>query len=332
MKRAISLLVLFSLIFTPALADTEKDGFHFDDRGFLTGDANPADEYILEDEENGLWQYASKNLSITVTRYRETVKTKKGNRVREYCVAEIYTSPASPLSAITNETPKGKKERVPGYYKDYPEELVRRYPAVLAISDDYYGHREQTRISNPEKFKWPDGIIIRNGELISDKTRKKGKVEFPPLDTLAVFPDGSMRTDPVAEKTAEDFLAEGAVQVFAFGPWLIHEGMINEKGVDSTKSYMYNTARYSEPRVAIGMAEPFHYFAIVVKGRPDSKYIGAKFDWLAEKMLELGCTEALNLDGGETACMVFNGKTIMQGVHGKKGVRALGSMIAFGLK
>ena len=256
MKRAISLLVLFSLLFTPALADTEKDGFHFDDRGFLTGDANPADEYILEDEENGVWQYASKDLSITVTRYRETVKTKKGNRVREYCVAEIYASPASPLSAITNETPKGKKERVPGYYKDYPEELVRRYPAVLAISDDYYGHREQTRISNPKKFKWPDGIIIRNGELISDQTRKKGKVEFPPLDTLAVFPDGSMRTDPVAEKTAEDFLAEGAVQVFAFGPWLIHEGMINEKGVDSTKSYMYNTARYSEPRVAIGMAEP----------------------------------------------------------------------------
>ena len=33
---------------------TEKDGWHFDTKGFLTGD-NPGDEYILEDAENGYW-------------------------------------------------------------------------------------------------------------------------------------------------------------------------------------------------------------------------------------------------------------------------------------
>ena len=107
----LTFVLFLSLLFTAAFADTERDGFHFDDKGFLTGDANPADEYLLEDEENGLWRYASKDLSITVTRYQETVKTKKGNRIREYCVAEIYASPASPLFAITSETPEGRKER-----------------------------------------------------------------------------------------------------------------------------------------------------------------------------------------------------------------------------
>ena len=55
-------------------AVTEKDGWHFDAAGFLTGE-NPGDEYIFEDEENGLWQYASRDLAVTVTRFRE--KTKK---------------------------------------------------------------------------------------------------------------------------------------------------------------------------------------------------------------------------------------------------------------
>ena len=53
MKRVISLLVLFSVLFSFALADTEKDGYHFDDRGFLVGDDNPSSEYLLEDDERG---------------------------------------------------------------------------------------------------------------------------------------------------------------------------------------------------------------------------------------------------------------------------------------
>jgi exopolysaccharide biosynthesis protein len=323
MRRLAALILAALLLCGAACAESEKDGFHFDDKGFLTGDSNPAEEYLLEDEKEGVWRYATKDLSITVTRYRETVKTKGKKLNREYCIADVWASEASPLFSIMMPA-KGKKPA--GYYKDKPEALVKLNPVMLAISDDYYGHRMQTR---GKGSKWPDGIIIRNGELISDKTRKKGQVEFPPLDTLAVYPDGSMSADPVAEKTAEDFQAEGAVQVYAFGPWLIHNGEINTKGVDSSKHYMYNTAQYSDSRAAIGMVEPFHYIAIVVNGRPTKKNIGVKFEWLAEKMLELGCTEALNLDGGGTACMVFNGKEIIQG---EPTVRALGSMIAFGPK
>ena len=318
LKRALSLGLLLALLCGAACAETEKDGFHFDDKGFLTGEDNPADAYLLEDEKKGLWQYADANLSITITRYEEKVN----KRLREYVVADIRASEASPLFSIMTEP---QKKNPAGYYKLKPVDLVKKNPVMLAVSDDYYGHRMQTRKN--KSSKWPDGIIIRNGELISDKTRKKGQVEFPPLDTLAVFADGSMRADPVAEKTAEDFQAEGAVQVYAFGPWLIHDGEINEKGVDSSKHYMYNTAQYNDSRIGIGMAEPYHYIVVLVNGRPKKNHIGCNFQWLAEKMLELGCTEALNLDGGGTACMIFNGKVIMQG---EPTARALGSMIAFG--
>ena len=73
-------------------AVTEKDCWHFTAEGFLTGD-NPGDEYILEDEKEGVWQYASKDLSVRVTRYREQTKKKKK---QEYCVAEIWASETSP--------------------------------------------------------------------------------------------------------------------------------------------------------------------------------------------------------------------------------------------
>ena len=304
-------------------AVTVKNGWHFNAKGFLVGD-NPGDEYLLEDEKNGIWQFATSDLAVTITRTQETVKVKAGKRTRELYIADIQASESSPLFTIT--TPP-TKTRPAGYKKSKPIDLVKANPVVLAVSDDYYGHRMQGR--DKGTAKWPDGIIIRNGELISSKTRTNGKVEFPPLDTLAVYPDGSMKADPLGEKSADDFCAEGAVQVFSFGPWLIRNGEINVKGVDSSKSYMYNTAQHSDSRIAIGMIEPYHYLVILAKGRPDNKFIGVNFDVLAHKMLELGCTEALNLDGGGTASMIFNGKVIAQG---DKTVRPLGSMIAFGKK
>ena len=79
------------------------------------------------------------------------------------------------------------------------------------------------------------------------------------------------------------------------------------------------------------MVEPYHYIAIVLRGRPRDKYVGAHLSWLAEKLLEYGCVEALNLDGGGTALMMFNGKAIMTGIKETK-LRTQGSLIAFGVR
>ena len=307
-----------ALILALASCATAEESWHFDGNGFLTGE-NPGEEFLLEDEENGRWEYASRDLSIRISRFRETRKIKSGKRTVEYCVAEIHASENSPLFAITTE---GSAKITAGEHKEEPETLVRMFPAVLAVSDDYYGHRIQTRKKNGAT--WPVGIIIRNGELLSNKTRSSAKRRaFPPMDTLAVFGDGSMKTYDCDELTGEEYLEKGATQVFSFGPWLIRDGKINEKEAGAEAVYL----NHSEARLAVGMVEPYHYVIIAVKGEPDDKYIGVKGEWLIPKMREYGCTEALNMDGGGTACMVFNGKTILQG---KGGDRALGSMIAFG--
>ena len=276
-------------------AVTEKDGWHFDSKGFLIGEDNPGDEYLFEDEEHGEWLYASKDLSIKITRVREKYNKQK---MREYCVAEIWASPESPMQAILSAE-KGKLPE--GVNQVSPQLLVDKHPCVFAMSDDFYGSRQQNII------------------------KKKSARQRPCLDTLAVYNDGSMKTYLSDAMTAEEYLEKGALQVFAFGPWLISEGKTNEKEAVEGCGYY----EQMEPLTGLGMIEPYHYIAIVLKGRPKNKYAGAHLSWLADKMLEYGCTEALNLDGGGTACMFFNGKPV---ITGQENLRSMGGMIAFGLK
>ena len=133
-----------------------------------------------------------------------------------------------------------------------------------------------------------------------------------------------MKTFDCDAQTAEEYLEQGAVHVFAFGPWLLSGGEVHPN--------LEKINNYSEPRVALGMIEPYHYILIVTAGRPTSKWQGYKLTWLAEKMQEYGVTEALNLDGGDTVALAFNNKVIIHGNMEAKKLRNLGSMIAFGLK
>lgn len=278
------------------------------------GQNNPAEEYILEDEDAGIWQYAGEGLEIRITRYREDVTYKRQKRTREYYVAEILASPEQPLSVIQTQALKTKPA---GYKLASPELLLEEHPAVFALSDDMYGLRIQ-------KYDY-QGVVIRNGEILTTKTRDsssgKYRRSWPNLDTLAVYGDGSMKTFVCDALTAEEYLEQGAVNVFAFGPILVSGGEVSENVMNAMD------AGYNEPRAAIGMIEPWHYIAVMVRGRPTSRYAGVHLDWLADKMKELGCVEALNLDGGLTATMAFRGKIIGSG--GEK-LRSQGSMITFG--
>ena len=312
MKRFLCYLLCLMTIGSLALAEEPV----LDENGFWA-DAEEGQEYILEDEENGVWKYATSSLSIEIHRTRETKKVKKKNRIFEYFVADIHASPASPLVPVMTDATKNNPA---GVKQVSPEILARKYDCVFAVSDDMYGLRRQ---KNNGKYRYAyRGVVIRNGEVLCQKTRNSKKSRaWPNLDTLALYGDGSMKTFVCDALTPEEYLEQGAEQVFAFGPWLIADGEINPEVLDPDY-YPYN-----EPRVAIGMVEPWHYVVLLVRGRPDSKYAGAHLDWMAQTMQELGCVEALNLDGGETATMLFMGKVIGSGGDA---LRSQGSLITFG--
>ena len=68
------------------------------------------------------------------------------------------------------------------------------------------------------------------------------------------------------------------------------------------------------------MIEPGHYIAVMVEGRHRQSK-GCTLVRLAEMLQERGCTQAFNMDGGETSCILFMGKQLctVGGSHSNKG-------------
>ena len=186
---------------------------------------------------------------------------------------------------------------------EYPYKIARKTGTVLGISNDY----AQLRLQQKNRRS---GIIIRDGQVYSDRTRKKGEKGFPNLDCLAIWPDGDMKVFYSDEKTAEEYLEEGAVDVLAFGPILIRDGELNEEGIAK-----YGTSHAQ--RTAVGMVEKGHYWFMMLEGRI-KRSTGDGIGFLAEKLMEKQCTVGFNLDGGDTSCIVFMGHQLCTMQNGKK--------------
>ena len=287
-KRILCLLATLLLVCSTCLAEGEFPQLNAD--GFLD-----EGEFVYANEDEGVWRYASQDLKIEIIRCSEEEPIK----VRWY-EAEVWSKGDEVWRLFTNEEGKHMSTN------SWPYIVAQKNQAVLAISTDFAQYRYPKRDTSV-------GIIIRNGKVFSKKTRKSTYKGFPNLDVLALYPDGRMEVYDSDEKTADEYLAMGVTTTLAFGPYLIRDGVINTEG-------LAHLSKSRNPRAAIGMVEPGHTFAMMLEGRcKESK--GGTVDFLAEKMLARGCTTAFNLDGGETACILFMGEqlNIVGGANNKAG-------------
>ncbi|NLA53942.1 MAG: phosphodiester glycosidase family protein, partial [Clostridiales bacterium] len=69
-------------------------------------------------------------------------------------------------------------------------------------------------------------------------------------------------------------------------------------------NYSYNP-HGKEPRLAIGQTGPLEYVLVLAEGRSQEAQ-GVTHEELATFMYQLGCQQAFNFDGGNSATMVFN--------------------------
>ena len=270
-----------------------------DPEGFL----NEEGEFFYENDEAGQWAYLSRDLQIFIRRGEEP------SIPLEWFETEVLTRNGEMFrTAITDPEHPGKKFR-------YPYDISRDEGFVLGFSDDFYA----TRMADKETV----GIIIREGQIISDKTNSKTGHHLPNLDMMAQYPDGRLEVYECTEYTAQELLEKGAVNVFSFGPILLRDGEINP--------LLYTYYRSIEPRHALGMIEPNHYLILSVQGRnKDSK--GTMLQRVAEMMKERGVTQALNLDGGNTMALIFRGRMLNKLATFKKRnfVRTVTSLIGIG--
>ena len=172
-----------------------------------------------------------------------------------------------------------------------------------------------------------ENIVIRDGRILYDDPYTEKQVTnsmFPNLDMLAFMPDGSLKVYHSWEKTAQEFIDEGVQTVYSFGPYLLLDGKVSERA--------YANNENKNPRCAIGMVEPGHYVAIMCEGRL-KRSAGVTISYLAKMMRAKGCQVAFNMDGGQTAVMVFMGKQLNQiGAYdgGKTNSRPTSEVLGFG--
>ena len=276
-------------------------------QGFQTAGVSP---YVHADRDTGYWCYISEDIHIEIRRITES------ETPLIWYETEIWLTGEQKLRSLMN--PKSKKLTV----KD-PRLIAEEYGAILAFSDDFFGYRKQQGVHNA-------GVIIRDGTIVYEQTMKSGTSKLPNMDVIALFGDGSMKTFLSNEHTAAEYLGMGVTDTWAFGPILLRDGIIDERILEGTGNY-----RDEDPRCAIGMIFPGHYVVLTVLGRQKAS-VGVRPVWLAQRMKDLGCAEALNLDGGNSIALVFMGDMINKvegaNVNFMNGIRALTSMIGAGFQ
>jgi exopolysaccharide biosynthesis protein len=103
------------------------------------------------------------------------------------------------------------------------------------------------------------------------------------------------------------------------GPVLVQQGEIKITNNEELK--FIGKARYDKhPRTAMGYTQDGRLIVLVVQGRFPGLAEGVNLEQQAALLKDLGCWEALNLDGGGSSCMLINGKTTIQ-VSDKEGQR-----------
>ena len=233
--------------------------------------ATDEDEIFVWDADNGHYEYHSDVLSIVIDQH-----TMEGPVV--YFVADIR------MRDVDSFRPGLASEKRSGMSVKMPWIMARESGAVLMITGDNLLHME----------KQLKGILMREGKIYSD---------YRGADTMALYPDLSMKIFSPRETSGEELLQDGVRNTFSFGPTLIRDGVVNEDAVKDRNAKI-------NPRVGIGQIEPGHFVAIVVDGRQKEYSIGLTMEDFAALFVEYGCEQAYNLDGGVSACMVFMGEQL----------------------
>lgn len=193
------------------------------------------------------------------------------------------------LSFVTVKSPTQLRTATAGSIKSTKTAIISKIAqknfAIVAINGDNFT-REQERKS----------YEYRMGQKIRKKTNKL-------KDILIIDENGDFHLFVKSDKAKLDAFEKSGhqtVNAFTFGPALIIDGQLQQ--ID--KNYSYNP-NGREPRMAIGQLGELSYVLVMAEGRSKNSQ-GVTHQELAEYMAGLGCLQAYNLDGGNSAEMIFN--------------------------
>ncbi|MGX8706088.1 MAG: phosphodiester glycosidase family protein, partial [bacterium] len=170
-------------------------------------------------------------------------------------------------------------------------EIAQRYGAIAAINGG--GFSDSGGVGNGGM---PIGLVISNGQVLNkaDTSSDHNIVVGFNRDNVMVI--GKMSSATAQEKGLRDALA--------FGPALV---------VNGEAARVKGSSSGLNPRTAIGQRADGAVLMLVIDGRQASS-LGATYADLISVMMEYGAVNAINLDGGSSSLMYYDGEYLNKGV------------------
>jgi len=187
--------------------------------------------------------------------------------------------------------------------------LTYRHPTGSAIGISKRRKADIAWLFADTTMKYPVAFE-RNPELLKDSFSRVSKFSFAP--ELLHLPKTEKRRgikDRWKMKTA-----------VGGGPVVLQNGIIRITNNEELK-FVDKAINDKHPRTAMGYTKDGKLIILMIEGRNTVAH-GAKLGQEAQILKDLGCWEALNLDGGGSSCMLVNGKETIK-TSDKEGQRAV---------
>ncbi len=289
-------------------------------------------------QKTGTWGTLPEYLSVY--KYTNSINNKN---VKAYIAVTDMNNSTARFSVLGKAQYDGSKPTPSQFYTNYD------YPKVVMNGGYFYGNSSV-------------GLIVSNGKLInpqntafsrtyngvtatyyptrgafglnSDNTFSAHWCYTPDNTTIYCYeiPSPNKPGQAPQPKPSATFPSKGIVwkpnEAIGAGPVLIKDG----KNENTWEAEMFDEASgvgptYNNPRSAIGCTPSGYLIFFVCEGRNKTESIpGLTLQEVANMLLEIGCSEAINLDGGGSSCMLINGKETIKPSDGNQ--RAITSAVA----
>jgi exopolysaccharide biosynthesis protein len=231
------------------------------------------------------YQYQDEFRYITIKKIAENDMT--------YFVVDVQLSdPAHFQTALSGDKAYGGLEVV--------SDMAAKNQAILAINSDDYGTHKY-------------GTIIRNGDLIRSNATTRNMLIVDQNGDMSVISD---RKGENPKSLSQKLLSENVWQTFEFGPELVRDGQA--VSFNSAFDVISTSSSRREPRTAIGQIDTLHYIIIIADGRQDGYSVGMTLPELQQLFVKYGAETALNLDGGGSTELWFQGQILNSPAGGEE--------------
>jgi len=305
---AVSVVITFLSLTTANVLDTfvfahpeGKIDTKAEDFGFDLDESKPSEK---EESLSSVDQSSSMGSDIhgeeeKTTATLLTATKKLNNRDVTYHLVDIHLAKLSDLRTKVSTSDDG----------EFGPNIVKDFEALVGEAESDETNDVLAAISGDFPFwKGRKGYIVRNGVTYRTEKRESEDEDF------ALFKDGTVRSYMEDDVEFDDLNAThgGIYQNWSFGPALIQDGKL---AVDEDDE-IDNQTMSNNQRTAIGYAGPNHFYFLstTINGSRNSRRAGSfRLYDLATTLLEVGCSEAYNLDGGGSAAIYYGDKIIEDG-------------------